>query len=113
AAPKAKACRSSCGAYRMKRSYQSPPANALWVPEVPCVPCDRGLTLMVDTERALLDDLEVGELAVEYDDKQPEDLLEWAFHRFGEERFALVSSFQAEASVLIDMAFQINPRVRV
>jgi len=68
---------------------------------------------MVETDRALLDDLEVGELAVEYDDKQPEDLLEWAFNHFGEDRFALVSSFQAEASVLIDMAHQINRRVRV
>jgi phosphoadenosine phosphosulfate reductase len=68
---------------------------------------------MLDTERVLLDDLEVGELAVEYDDKEPEDLLEWAFNQFGEDRFALVSSFQAEAAVLIDMAYHINPKVRV
>jgi phosphoadenosine phosphosulfate reductase len=67
---------------------------------------------MLETDRVLLDDLEVGELAVEYDGREPEELLEWAFSRFGD-RFALVSSFQAEASVLIDMAHQINPRVRV
>jgi phosphoadenosine phosphosulfate reductase len=63
-------------------------------------------------ERALLDDLEVGELATYYDDAHPEDLLIWAFDGFGE-RVALVSSFQAEAMVLLDMATQINPDVRV
>jgi len=68
---------------------------------------------MIEAERLLLDDLEVGELAVEYDDKDPEDLLEWAFNRFGEARIAVVSSFQAEASVLIDMAYHIDPKVRV
>lgn len=67
---------------------------------------------MLEQERILLDDLEIGELAVEFDDKDPEELLEWAFTKFGS-RFALVSSFQAEASVLIDMAHQINPKVRV
>ncbi len=67
----------------------------------------------LESERVVLDDLEVGELAVQYDGSEPEELLEWAFNRFGEERFALVSSFQAEASVLIDMAYQINPKVRV
>lgn len=69
--------------------------------------------MLLDQERVTLDDLEVGELAVRYDDRDPEDLLEWAFDRFGPERFALVSSFQAEASVLIDMAWHINPKVRV
>lgn len=68
---------------------------------------------MLETERVLLDDLEVGELSVEFEDKEPEDLLEWAFDKFGEERFALVSSFQAEATVLIDMAWHINKNVRV
>ena len=68
---------------------------------------------MLDIERVVLDDLEVGELAVDYEAREPEDVIEWAFNTFGEERFALVSSFQAEASVLIDMAHQINPKVRV
>jgi len=69
--------------------------------------------MSLDRDHVLLDDLEAGQLAVDYDDRQPEDVIEWAFDRFGEERFALVSSFQAEASVLIDMAYHINPRVRV
>src|SRR5262245_13795360 len=62
--------------------------------------------------RALLDDLEVGELANYYDDAEPEDVLIWAFDRFGD-GVALVSSFQAEAMVLIDMAAQLNPEVQV
>lgn len=61
----------------------------------------------------LLDDYEAGQLAVEFEDREPEDLLEWAFERFGADRFALISSFQAEAVVLIDMAWRINENVRV
>jgi len=64
-------------------------------------------------ERVVLDDYEAGELSVFFEDKEPEDVLEWAFERFGELRFALISSFQAEAMVLIDMAWRINENVRV
>ncbi|MEA2624887.1 MAG: hypothetical protein QOD06_932, partial [Candidatus Binatota bacterium] len=34
-------------------------------------------------EHTWLDDLEVGELATVYDDREPEDVIEWAFDRFG------------------------------
>jgi phosphoadenosine phosphosulfate reductase len=68
---------------------------------------------MLDNDRLLLDDLEVGELAVEYETQEPEDVLEWAMSHFPEERFAIVTSFQIDGSVLIDMAYRINPRVRV
>jgi len=67
---------------------------------------------MLDQEHDLLDDLEVGELAVEYDDRDPEDVLEWAIKRFGD-RFAVMTSFQADGMAIIDMAHQINPKVRV
>ncbi|MBI3912231.1 MAG: phosphoadenylyl-sulfate reductase [Armatimonadetes bacterium] len=67
---------------------------------------------MLETERILLDDLEVGELATFYDDADPEEVLEWTFDRFGN-RVAMVSSFQAEGVVLIDMAAKVNPDVRV
>ncbi len=60
----------------------------------------------------LLDDAEAGELAVEFDDQPPEALLRWAFERFGE-RIALCTSFQAEGMVLLDMAWRIEPKVRV
>ena len=63
-------------------------------------------------DRVVLDDLEVGELANYFDDADPEDLLAWALDRFGR-RVALVSSFQAEAMALLDMATRITPDVRV
>jgi thioredoxin-dependent adenylylsulfate APS reductase len=63
-------------------------------------------------ERVVIDDLEAGELAVEYDAAEPEEVLDWAFRRFGS-RVALVSSFQAEAVALIDMGWRLNPDVRV
>src|SRR5205807_8735642 len=63
-------------------------------------------------ERVVIDDLEAGELAVEYDASEPEDVLEWAFGRFGR-NVALISSFQAEAVALVDMAWRLNADVRV
>src|SRR3954454_2442950 len=63
-------------------------------------------------EREIIDDLEAGELAVEYDASEPEEVLEWAFDRFGQ-RVALISSFQAEGVAMIDMAARITPDVRV
>src|SRR5947209_16995513 len=60
----------------------------------------------------VLDDQEAGELAVEFDDKEPEDLLEWALGRF-HPRLALVTSFQVDTLVLLDMAWRINPEVRI
>ncbi|WP_337173011.1 phosphoadenylyl-sulfate reductase [Paludisphaera sp.] len=68
-----------------------------------------------ETERdqaVLMDDYEAGELAIEFDDKEPEDLLAWAFERF-HPRLAIVTSFQIDTLVLIDMACQINRDVRV
>jgi thioredoxin-dependent adenylylsulfate APS reductase len=68
---------------------------------------------MLERDHELLDDLEVGELAVDYDDREPEDVLEWALNRFGEERFAIITALQADGMVLIDMAHRINARTRV
>jgi len=63
-------------------------------------------------EPELLDDVEAGELAVEFDDRPPQDLLAWGLDRFGG-RIALCTSFQAEGMVLLDMAWRIDPKVRV
>ena len=60
----------------------------------------------------LLDDVEAGELAVEFDDQPPEAVLAWGLERFGS-RIALCTSFQAEGMVLLDMAWKIDPAVRV
>jgi phosphoadenosine phosphosulfate reductase len=42
----------------------------------------------------------------------PEQLLQWALETFGD-RFAVVTSFQAEGMVLVDMAARLQPGVRV
>jgi phosphoadenosine phosphosulfate reductase len=67
---------------------------------------------MLDQDRFLLDDLEVGELAVEYETQEPEDVLEWALGKFGD-RFAVITSFQADGVAIMDMAWRIDPKVRV
>ena len=48
---------------------------------------------------------------VELESGAPEAVLRWAFESFP--RVAIVASFQAESSVLIDMAARIRPDVRV
>src|SRR5713226_6621873 len=63
-------------------------------------------------ERYLMDELEAGEIAVEYDDKDPQEVLGWAIERFGR-NLSICSSFQAEGCALIDMAWRIDPAVRV
>ena len=60
----------------------------------------------------LIDDLEAGELSVEFEGQEPWDLLEWAIERFGE-RLALSTAFQEGDVALIDMAYRIDPEVRV
>ncbi len=62
--------------------------------------------------RQMLDDYQAGALATQFEDKEPEELLEWAFAKF-HPRIAIVSSFQVDSMVLIDMAYQINKQVRV
>jgi phosphoadenosine phosphosulfate reductase len=63
-------------------------------------------------EPTLMDELEAGEVALELDDKEPQEVLQWAIARFSR-RLAICSSFQAEGCVLIDMACRIDPSVRV
>ena len=70
------------------------------------------LALGAEAARQRLDDYEVGELAVQMDDQSPEAVLGWAMERFGS-RLAICSSLQAESLVLLDMAWRIDPRVRV
>jgi len=59
-----------------------------------------------------LDDLEAGELSVEFEGQEPWDLLEWAIERFGG-RLAISTAFQEGDVALIDMAYKIDPEVRV
>ena len=65
-----------------------------------------------EPQHELMDELEAGEAAVELDDKEPQEVLAWTIEHFGN-RMAICSSFQAEGCVLIDMAWRIDPAVRV
>ena len=64
------------------------------------------------TSIELMDDLEAGELSVEFEGLEPWDVLEWGLGRFGE-RLSLSTAFQDGDVALIDMAYRIDPEVRV
>ena len=60
----------------------------------------------------LLDELDAGELAIRFEGEEPQALLEWALGEFGSS-IAISTAFQIDGSVLIDMAYAIDPAVRV
>ncbi|MGH7880041.1 MAG: phosphoadenosine phosphosulfate reductase family protein, partial [Candidatus Binataceae bacterium] len=64
------------------------------------------------TEPVVMDELEAGEAAVELDSQEPQEVLAWAIEKFGS-RLGLCSSFQADGVALIDMAWRIDPAIRV
>ena len=59
-----------------------------------------------------LDDLDLELLAASFEDRSPQDLLRWAIGCFGRE-LAIATSFQADGMVLLDMAWRIDPGIRV
>ncbi len=65
-----------------------------------------------NSERTRFDDLEIGEIAVDLDDREPEDVIAWALDTFGE-RVAVVTALQAEGMVVLDMAYKLKPDVQV
>jgi phosphoadenosine phosphosulfate reductase len=60
----------------------------------------------------LIDELEAGELAVEFEGAEPQELLEWAFERFAP-GIAISTAFQVDGVALIDMASELVSEVRV
>src|SRR3982074_2946931 len=64
-------------------------------------------------ERVILDDWEAGELSVEYDDHEPQEVIEWALHTLARDRVAICTSFQTDGMAILDMAWRIRPDVRV
>ena len=44
-------------------------------------------------ERISLDDWEVGELSIEYDDQEPQEVIRWALETFAPQRIAVCTSF--------------------
>lgn len=63
-------------------------------------------------ERVVFDDLEIGEIAIELDDQEPEDVIAWALEELGD-RIAVVTALQVDGMVVLDMATRIRPDVRV
>lgn len=63
-------------------------------------------------QRDLLDEFEAGQLAIELDLATPQEILGWALDRW-HPNLAICTSFQAEGMALLDMAWRIEPRVRV
>ena len=72
---------------------------------------ERGTTTM--PQRMQFDDLEVGEIAIELDDREPDDVMAWALDIFGDEEIAVVTAFQAEGMAILDMAVRLRPDIRV
>jgi thioredoxin-dependent adenylylsulfate APS reductase len=70
------------------------------------------MTVHSEEPQFLMDELEAGEAAVELDDQEPQAVLSWAIDKFSG-RLGLCSSFQAEGCALIDMAWRIEPKIRV
>jgi phosphoadenosine phosphosulfate reductase len=60
----------------------------------------------------LIDELEAGELSIEFEGEEPQTLIEWAIERFSP-GLAISTSFQADSVALIDMAYELDPAIRV
>jgi phosphoadenosine phosphosulfate reductase len=73
---------------------------------------DRATAIRVVETRDLLDEFEAGQLAVELDDATPQEVIAWALDRWGSQ-IAICTSFQAEGMAILDMAWRIDPQVRV
>src|SRR5204863_6762995 len=60
----------------------------------------------------LMDELEAGELSIEFEGEEPQTVIEWGIERFGG-GIAISTSFQIDSVVLIDMAYELDPEIRV
>lgn len=60
----------------------------------------------------LIDELEAGELSVEFEGEEPDVALGWALERFSP-RIAISTAFQLDGVALIDLAYRIDPGVSV
>jgi phosphoadenosine phosphosulfate reductase len=63
-------------------------------------------------DRVVFDDLEIGEIAIELDDQEPQDVIAWALETLGD-RVAIVTALQSDGMAVLDMAARIRPDVRV
>jgi len=64
------------------------------------------------SQRDFLDEYEAGQLANDFDFATPEEVIGWALDRW-HSRLAICTSFQAEGMAILDMAWRIDPEVRL
>jgi thioredoxin-dependent adenylylsulfate APS reductase len=60
----------------------------------------------------LVDELEAGELSVEFEGEDPEVVIAWGIERFSP-RIGISTAFQIDGSVILDMAYRIDPGIAV
>jgi phosphoadenosine phosphosulfate reductase len=60
----------------------------------------------------IIDELEAGELSVEFEGEEPQVVLAWALERFAP-GIAISTALQVDGVALVDMAYELDPRVRV
>ena len=60
----------------------------------------------------LIDDLEAGELSIEFEPEPAEELIAWAIERFSP-RLSISTAFQTDGAVLLHMAYEIDPGIRL
>jgi phosphoadenosine phosphosulfate reductase len=60
----------------------------------------------------LIDELEAGELSVEFEGEEPQTVLAWAIERFSP-RIGISTAFQMDGIAVLDMAYEIDPEIQV
>jgi phosphoadenosine phosphosulfate reductase len=60
----------------------------------------------------LIDELEAGELSVEFEGEEPQTVIEWAIERFAP-RIGISTAFQIDGIAVLDMAYEIDPSIQV
>ncbi len=55
------------------------------------------------------DDLEIGEIAIDLDDQEPQEVIEWALDALGD-GVAVVTALQADGMAILDMALPAEAR---
>src|ERR1700674_4398575 len=60
----------------------------------------------------LMDELEAGELSIAFEGEEPQALIEWGIKEF-EQGIAISTSFQADSVALVDMAYEIDPEIKI
>jgi phosphoadenosine phosphosulfate reductase len=60
----------------------------------------------------LLDELEAGDLSVEFEGAEPQELIEWGLERYSP-RIGLSTAFQVDGVALIDMAYELDQEIHV